>query len=192
MKTTLLLCALLLGTLCSQAQYKKNIVRTENVFKINFLTPGVSYEHATNKNQTIHGEAYIALALRQSTIYGSNTSSPEIDIAAIPAFNLQYRLYYNYEKRKEADKRTEKNSMNYIAPAITHVSTNNKFFLSSVTSFGFLWGMQRNYSSHFSLDLNLGLGYAFLGNKYDGYSQGGTITGMGDLRLGFWLNNKKN
>jgi hypothetical protein len=191
MKTFLLLFSFLLGIISTYAQYKKNIVRTENVLKLNFLSPGVSYEAAINKNQTLYSEAYLAFAIRQSNYVGSNNSA-EIEIVLIPALNLEYRYYYNYENRKENDKRTEKNSMNYIAPAIKHIFSNKKWFTNSNTSFGFLWGMQRNYSGHFSLNFSLGLGYAFSGTQYGiSSSQKGFLTGIGDLRLGFWLNPRK-
>ena len=49
---------------------------------------------------------------------------------------------------------------------------------------GVVWGFQRNYPSHFSLDLNIGLGYV----------KAGTVNGIspiGELNIGFWLGKKK-
>jgi hypothetical protein len=171
---------------------QKNIVRTENIVKINFLSPGVSYEHAVNKDQTIFSEIYLGLGLKQTNNIGSPNGT-EIDVALLPGFNFQYRYYYNYGKRKNNDKRTEKNSMNYIAPAINYILSNKKLRSNSLSSFGLLWGLQRNYPGHFSLDLNLGFGYRVEGSKYYVPSSDtkANLGGLGKFTLGFWLNAKK-
>lgn len=67
----------------------------------------------------------------------------------------------------------------------------------AISRFGVGWGFQRNYAQHFSLDLNLGLGYLISkGTEYSYNGQPRTRnislpTFMGQLNIGFWLGQKK-
>jgi hypothetical protein len=167
---------------------------TEDVVKINFLFPGVSYEQAIVKNQTAYIDLFVTIGTKTSNTYNSSTYTLGQSFFLIPAINGQYRFYYNGEKRRLQGKRTEKNSMNYVAPSIYHYFGNNKKGIFSTTVFGFLWGFQRNYQSSFSLDFNIGIGVANRStfNTQNYYKATPSIQGIGDLRLGFWLNRKKN
>ena len=123
-----------------------------------------------------------------------------------PAAKAQYRYYYNAEKRSEKNKRTEMNSMNYVGGLVQTVFTDVAYTDDHVhedkrrpiNTIGIIWGLQRNGSKHFSLDLNLGVGYVFgKGTKLDEvtwtlYSSAvSEVTAIISLNLGFWLTSKK-
>lgn len=177
-------------------------VDVTNVAKITILNPGLSYETRVGKFQTVYGQAFMNLSASYS--YSSSMGSNS-EFYFDPAATLQYRYYYNGMKRMEMEKRTEMNSMNYVA-VISEVIfskmrlTNDYFDESSrrgITRFGIAWGLQRNYKQRFSLDLNLGLGYMFAKGttyNYSGQLTTKTITTptmMGQFNIGFWLNREK-
>ncbi|MEO7044164.1 MAG: hypothetical protein ABI091_02570, partial [Ferruginibacter sp.] len=66
----------------------------------------------------------------------------------------------------------------------------------AVKKFGIAWGLQRNYKSRFSLDMNVGPGYFFakvtrqniIGQFATENTSGFTI--LGQVNLGFWLNKR--
>jgi hypothetical protein len=174
-----------------------------NVTRISFLDPGISYEKAIGTNRTLYGQAF----LQTSAYIGfSDALGTRAGIQFYPSLSLQYRHYYNSAKRAAKGKRTEMNSLNYIAPVIDalilkdevswdYSRTRNYHGLYTI---GAVWGLQRNYAKHFSLDLSLGLGYyirngksvdVLTGKQYR-YTESG-ITPTSRLSLGFWLNQKK-
>lgn len=177
-------------------------VDVTNVAKVTILNPGLSYETRVGKFQTVYGQAFMNLSASYS--YSSNLGSSS-EFYFDPAATLQYRFYYNGGKRMEMEKRTEMNSMNYVA-AITEVIfskmrlTDDYFDESdrrAISRFGIAWGFQRNYKGRFSLDLNLGLGYMVAKGttyNYNGQVTTKTVTTptmMGQFNIGFWLNREK-
>jgi len=172
-----------------------------DISKVTFFSPGISYEKAVGKFQSLSGYAFIAtsFAYGYSSTFGSN-----FDYSLDPALSLQYRYYYNNIKRESRGKRTEKNSLNYISAMIGTAYSKNSISSSYLTeedrrplnNISIAWGFQRNYPKHFSLDLNIGGGYIFASSTtYDYPGQqvkvhAGRFTTISDLTLGFWLNKK--
>lgn len=175
-----------------------------DVLRVSFLNPGVSYEKAIGQSQTLFGHAFINTLI---SIQRSSYSGTETKFSFDPALLLQYRFYYNYKQREKAGKRTAYNSLNYVGPIVRTLWSKADIFDNSwssaelerrlVTTIGGIWGFQRNYPKHFSLDLNLGLGYVFANSSRFNFQTSqmdrrmrGTIGFIGDLTLGFWLNRK--
>jgi Protein of unknown function (DUF3575) len=173
-----------------------------NVAKITILNPGFGYEMKTGKFQTLFFQAFMnTSAYAEYSSYFGYESSFYFD----PAATAQYRFYYNAGQRFDKGKRTEMNSMNYLAlvdellfskiPISTGYSEESS--RRAVNRVGVVWGLQRNYQKHFSLDLNLGLGYVITnGTFYNVNGQKTTRrisqpTTLGQLNLGIWLNTKK-
>lgn len=184
-------------SISSFSQDKKNVDVTD-VFKINFFDPGISYEKRIGQQQTLYGKAFLSTSvfIGYSSSLGNMSS---VDI--YPALGLQYRYYYNGNKRASRDKRTDMNSMNYVA-VVTEASfyKDNSYNLDKSRIqkiFGAAWGFQRNYAKRFSLDLNLGIGYSFnkrtVYNYPDSYSDiaFSEFTTLGQISLGFWLNKRE-
>jgi len=169
----------------SSGQEKQNEQKTVPVSKITILEPGISHEFPAGKSQTffIRGGLMTTLA----TDYYNDITGVLFRLFG----STSYRVYYNFEKRFQQEKNTAGNSANYFALLVLVGSQPlnkdtdydpqlNKGLLNT----GVVWGFQRNYTSHFSLDLNIGLGYV----------KAGTLNGIspiGELNIGFWLGNKK-
>ena len=166
-----------------------------NVAKITLLNPGVGYEARIGHYQTISGQLFMNL----STYAEDGGSRENIRFYFDPAATLQYRYYYNGGKRAEAGKRIEKNSMNYVAavgevffsrmPLTVYANEENS--RRPVYRLGAVWGLQRNFEKHFSLDVNIGPGIL---SSTETFSQTSTVkhsvsqvTLMGQLNLGFWF-----
>jgi hypothetical protein len=199
--STFVLPFVLLLSINSFSQDKEAFIVTD-VTKLTFLNPGISYEKAIGKFQTLYGQAFMNTSISYSYSSSLGTNS---DISFDPALTLQYRYYFNFKRREQAGKRTEMNNLNYIAPVFqTYFSRGgissdyyNEQKRRAITAIGALWGIQRNYPKRFSLDLNLGLGYLFtkgttLNNAGEVVKKNvGLVTALGQLNLGFWLNKRK-
>ncbi len=200
-KTIMSLIALLLG-LAVRAQEEAPGIR--NLTKITVFSPGISYEARTGTDQILRGHAFAGVGLSYS--FSSNLGS-NFEIEVNPGIGLQYRFYYNAKARAAKGKRTGNNNLNYVAgfsqltlsKALVTDSGNEvqPDGLRPVTSIGAVWGIQRNYPKHFSLDLSVGPGIYFTRAEYD---LGGpatiretisNFTLVGELTLGFWLNGNR-
>jgi hypothetical protein len=193
--------ALLLLTTNSYSQNTKEKDITD-VFKISFLDPGISFEKKIGPFQSLFTQAFLGVGFE----YGYSSSfGSQFDVSADPGANVQYRYYYNQKKRAKRGKRTEMNSLNYLAGIYEMTYTANRIFDTDyeeenrrpIHVFGAVWGMQRNYKKHFSLDLNIGPGYLFAttttpdDNGKGVKGNGGKFTILSHLNLGFWLNKAK-
>jgi hypothetical protein len=193
---------LFIPTCFCHAQYKPEADVT-NITKLTFLHPGICYEARVGKLQTAYVQAFMNTSayFNYSSSIGSNSG-----VYFDPAATAQYRYYYNAAARQAKGKRTEMNSMNYIAGVAETIFTRfaaDDYNLKEVdrrpvTTIGLAWGIQRNGLKRFSLDLNLGIGYLFAkGTMYNGDYTSEThsvnvskFTGIGQINLGFWLNKR--
>ncbi len=176
-------------------------VTTTDVLKATILNPGMSYEKSIGKKHTVYGQLYASPTVQY--FYSSSLGS-EFDFYLDPAAMVQYRYYYNLEKRAGKDKFTRLNSGNYFGATVQ--STLSKVRLDSdqleetdrrpVTTVGAIWGMQRNYAKRFSLDINLGAGYQFASVlkediNYNFTRQNyGRFTLIAEVGIGIWLNKR--
>lgn len=174
-----------------------------SITKITFLDPGIGREIRIAKFQSVFLQAFLNTSayFSFSDAFGTNAG-----VYFDPAAKVQYRCYYNAEKRIAKNKRTEMNSLNYVGGLVQTIFTDvayaddhvNEDKRRPVNTIGIIWGLQRNGSKHFSFDLNLGVGYLFgKGTKLDQttwlpYSSSvSEFTGIVSLNLGFWLSPKK-
>ncbi len=175
---------------------------TTDITKATFFNPGISYEKAIARSQSLYAQAFMntAFGIGYSSSLG-NTSFIYFD----PALTVQYRYYYNYAKREAREKRTAMNSLNYVCSILQTVFSKESIADSyyretkrrAIHTFGLAWGFQRNYKNRFSLDLSLGGGYLYtkattLNDMGQFISKNvGRFTTAGQFNLGFWLNKKK-
>ncbi len=169
--------------------------------KITLLMPGFSYEKALGKFQTLQ-----AYALYNVYSYSKNSSgNVQTNYYFDPTIMLSYRYYCNHDRRQDLGKVTERNTMNYIGPFaqvyFSKMPVGSRAFENAtrrpVYMFGALYGLQRNYKSHFSLDINFGLGVISGNTRYSDLSSGiiregnqTQVTVPGQITLGFWLGGK--
>jgi hypothetical protein len=137
----------------------------KNQFKIDFLSPGFTYEHGISVNNTLMSEVGIGLGYGYSSSFGST-------FVAQPFVLGEFRHYYNFERRIHKGKNTSRNSGNYLGfntiynfEPITHQQQN---FVSS-TSLNVLYGFQRTYRAGFNLGLQAGVGYLIADSSEDGF-----------------------
>lgn len=186
----------------SMPNLAKTQVQTEDVVKVTFLNPGVSFEKSLGSIHTIYGQAFANFS---SSITEDYYEDFIIDFFVEPALSLQYRLYYNLNRRDERGKNTARNSGNYFA-----FINENRFTKAPVGFYdvkeakmrpivaGALgWGMQRNYDSRFSLDFYLGAGIKYARTTtYDQYDQLYSLNKtsfalIGQINLGIWLGSRQ-
>lgn len=179
MEKIFLLCFCFFSLISIHAQDQASV--ENGLLSVNILTPGLEYEYGLSNYTTLDLRAGIGLA------YGKNSYSGE-GFGIYPVFNVQYRYYYNLEKRLQKEKNIGNNSGNYVAisgavqygkPIIGDLEYNEDYF----GVIGPVWGLQRYYSGGFKLDLNLGAGYGF---NESGSSFFSPIIG---LKLGWRLSN---
>lgn len=137
---------------------------TENQFSLNLLIPSAEYEFSLTESSTLDFYAGIGFVYRKVF--------DESHYSIFPEVMVQYRYYYNLDKRLEKGKNVANNSGNYLT-AVALISGGNALIgdLNDVNGTSVLlgpaWGLQRVYGKHFKLNLYLGLGYGF--NEVDSY-----------------------
>lgn len=197
-KVSLLLWGILISANCfCQGVEKPGIT---DITKITFFNPGISYEKEIGNYQSLYAQIFMntSFYLGYSDALGI-TSGIHFD----PAATLQYRYYYNAAAREAKGKRIQKNSLNYVSFILETTLITQKFLLvdytkkdhHAVKKLGIVWGLQRNYSNRFSLDLNVGVGYYFaktttIDNGQLDTKNNGEFTTLGQVNLGFWLNKR--
>lgn len=162
----------------------------QNLIKVSFLSPGLSYEQKIGRLQSLYGRVYLDPS---GYVSSSSTFGTSSRLYLDPAFTIQYRYYYNARRRENKGVRTDMNNLNYVAPVykVTFRAENTPRTIHRV---GAVWGLQRNYKSRFSLDLNVGFGYAFARETFKSgqgtYEAVHEFVTVGQLNLGFWLNKR--
>ncbi|SHJ20524.1 hypothetical protein SAMN04488513_10320 [Pseudozobellia thermophila] len=133
-------------------------------FKFNLVNPGLSYEFALFRNQSISTDLGLGLATYcEGYAYGL-------------ALNNRYRYYHNFNRRLRMDKNVSGNSGNYIAAAqaiffsqlriCTNIEGPDDFNLGF---YGAVYGIQRSYPKGFNFNAELGAGFYKGDGVPDGY-----------------------
>ena len=169
----------------SISQEQESEQKTVSVTKITIIEPGLSHEFPAGRSQTLFIRGGLTATL--ATDYYDQINGVLFRLFG----STSYRVYYNFEKRKLQEKNIAKNSANYFALLVLvgsqPLNKGGEYdpeLNNGLLNTGIVWGFQRNYPSHFSLDLNIGLGYV----------KAGTVNGIspiGELNIGFWLGKKK-
>jgi hypothetical protein len=157
---------------------------TQHVTKVTFVEPGIAHEFPLGRTSTFFLRGGLTASL------ATNYYNEITGVLFRPFASGSYRAYYNFSKRNLAEKNTEKNSANYFAilalyatPPLNKGTDYNTDLNNSLLNTGIVWGLQRNYRSGFSLDLNIGLGYLKGGNT-EGFGV------IGEFNIGWWFGAK--
>jgi hypothetical protein len=180
----LLLSLFIINHVTLYAQQDEDEVRTVSVTKITVLEPGIAYELPVGGKSSLFFRTGLTATL--ATDYYD-----EITGVLFRVFGAASgRVYYNFEKRNLQERNIKNNSANYFAllvlVATQPLNKGNDYdtdLNKSILNTGIVWGMQRNYPSRFSLDLNLGLGYVKAGNI-------SSFSPVGEFNIGFRLGKK--
>ena len=168
----------------SFAQRNEREQFTVPLTRVTFFEPGISHQIPAGRAQSF--------VIRAGLTVTADIDESSQRFGLLPRFfgSSSFRVYYNDEKRKARGLNTARNSANYFA-LLGLLSSKplgrepyNPDLNSLLLNAGFVWGLQRNYHSRFSLDLNLGLGYLRSKNT-SGFGP------VGEFNLGFWLGKKQ-
>lgn len=158
MRVILIFLFVLVGANFTYSQIDKNV--SENLFKINILTPGFTYERGLSENSTLNVDVGFSLDIV--------TNDGQLQLLKIPFIRSQYRFYYNIDRRIQKKKSILGNSAGFVAPSISFYSKplSNDIYVSGLDGFtlGGVWGFQKTYKSNLNLSVNTGLGYNFSNN----------------------------
>lgn len=156
---------------------------TKNVWRINFLNPGVEYELATGDNSTLS----TGVGIGYGGSYPHTSSGGSGFLYSInPFVDIQHKWFYNFEARKSKNLNIDNNSGNFVsARLLTRGHTISSNF-SRTSDFDFAigptWGIQRSYGKGFHLLFDVGPIYYF-----DTKGNGHFFPIMLQLNLGFDL-----
>lgn len=126
---------------------------------LNILLPGIVYEHGLSQNSTIAAEATMGFAYRESDFIESG-------FGIYPIGRLQYRHYYNFERRLTKGKNITGNTGNYIAPTIAiqggkAIIGDLDYISDYFGGVGAVYGLQRTGQKGLQFRFEVGPGYFF-------------------------------
>jgi hypothetical protein len=133
-------------------------VGTTDAIRLPFVFWGIDYEKKLTRNQTLVGSVNLfeEIGFGYSSNLGFQFSYP-----FIPSIGLQYRWYYNLNRRAAAGRVVRLNSGNYISARFRTSFPKNIYdqYRRPDNSAGLFFGLQRNYKKRFYLDLGAGCAY---------------------------------
>jgi len=136
----------------------------ENLFKINIISPGFSFERKVSNNKSINFDANLSIGFAMQNDDESNTNS-NFKVLASPFLRSQYRYYYNLQRRINKSKSINNNSGSFIALNGSYYFNpiNSQDYISNYDglTLGGVWGFQKTYKSNLNISSNIGLGYNF-------------------------------
>lgn len=131
---------------------------SNNLVKLNFFVPGISYEKALAKTTTLYVSPYFDfLVANEGEGYGG------INFYKAPSLDVDLRNYYNIKRRAEKGRYTDHNNANYLSLkyvlryTVVDPNSGHEFLHQAVLS----WGWQHNYPMGIGFDLKLGFRYSF-------------------------------
>lgn len=162
-------------------QFNQDIKIDQQTLRLNFLFPGIEYEHRIFNNGSLVFNTNIG-----AEVMGAD--GPRFGV--IHVTGLAFRYYYNLNRRYEKGKYIGENSLNFI-------SLRPYYHLYSIAriegniSYGvdLTWGMQRSFGKGFYYGGEVGLSYNF--NRKNEYLGDTGFFPALKLKLGYTLFNKK-
>ena len=154
----------------------------DNLFSLNVLAPGATYEVAVGNTSTLNMSLELGLLYRSSDFF-------EDGFGIYPGGTLQYRFYNNFKRREAKGKNTFGNMANFLAPSI-YLQSGNPIIgdLETISDLyggaGVMYGLQRTGKKGFQF--NFMFGPALFFDDFD--TEVGILL---DLRLGFVIGAKK-
>ncbi len=183
---------------CAQEEPVTDIT---DITKVTILSPGFGYEKRIARYQSLYLQGFFSPS---AGLGYSSSQGFDSHFYLEPTLSLEYRYYYNFRRRQERGKRVAMNTLNYIAPFVRSGFPKRYYNTSSgevkkerraVFATGATIGLQRNFKSRFSLDMNIGFGYRIEGKYTDNYGSGQINNSQfyfpGRLSFGIWLNKRK-
>ncbi|SRX52750.1 hypothetical protein [Aequorivita sp. CIP111184] len=162
-------------------------VSTQKVWRVNFINPGVEVEVPVTKNSTFSTNLGVGFnGAYPDLVYGEENG---IIYIIAPFVDLQFKQFYNFERRVEKGKSISGNSGNFISARIISRGpsiADNVIRKSDVDiAIGPTWGIQREFGNvQFLFDLGPQFYFDINGNN-------GFWPLMAQLNIGLNLNSNK-
>lgn len=156
-----------------------NAQHVENhLAKIDFLAPGFTYEKGLTDKTTF----MINPAIGGAIGYGGGQTIWSIN----PHVVLEYRYYYNFDRRTRLGKNTLNNTANYLAPRVSIIFPVINQYENGAGAYaivaGGVYGIQRTYNNGIYIKGEIGIGV--YGNDLE-------FTPVADFKFGYVLNRNK-
>lgn len=185
MKKSLFFLLFGLFTTLNYAQENQTI-KTEKVWRVNFLNPAIELEFPTGQYSTFSS----AIGIGYGGGYPDLTFGGSGFIYIIsPFMDLQHKWFYNLNKRYDKQRTIENNSGNFFSFRLitrgNSIAENVNRTSDFDFAFGPTWGIQRKYGKSFHLLFDVGPQYYF-----DTNGNGNIWPIMLQLNLGFDLKKK--
>ena len=150
----LMICSLITSTLIAQKANNEpvnegNSLLEKTQWSLNVLPLNLAYEHRIGDKSTIYAQAGIDLSRYQAVEDSAVAFLPRRTPALAPKLNVQYRYYYNLEKRQAKTKSIASNSGNFIGAEVTPllppiwVIEKKDIIKEQGVVLGAIWGIQR-------------------------------------------------
>ena len=178
MKRIIMLSTMVLCLVTVTFGQTENAKVEKSLIGVYFIPLKVSYEHGIGNSNTVE----LSIGVTGETRFENDV----VDFYLVPYAALAVKNFYNLERRQEKGKNTTMNSGNFWGLSIKYGYKP----INSTIDYGFgsifiapMWGIQRNYKSHFSLGLALGVGPVITSDRT-------YISPKINLKLGFILFSK--
>jgi hypothetical protein len=133
----------------SSESSKDGSLLEKSQWSLNVLPLNIAYEHRIGNKSTIYAQAGVDLSLYQAVEDSSLAFFKRRTYALAPKVNVQYRYYYNLEKRQAKTRSIASNSGNFVGAQITPllppiwVFGDKEIIKEQGVLLGAIWGMQR-------------------------------------------------
>ncbi|GAA0872474.1 hypothetical protein GCM10009117_16210 [Gangjinia marincola] len=129
------------------------------LFKIKAFPFGIEGEVGLGRTTTLVAEGAFLFGFSVNNEDEFNDED-ETDFVWLPWVDLQFRQYYNFQKRLADGKDIRFNSGNFFAlKYLTYfVVGDDDAEENYLSAFGPVWGLQRNYQEHWNIAFEAGLG----------------------------------
>ena len=168
MKNTLIIVALLMfGTLLTAQE----VNTPTSSLRINILNPGIGGEFQIAPAQTLSANFNVEPVV-SATFPAENTGlESTYYFGALPTFDIEYRFYYNREKRVDQGRRIYNNTGPYLAPRLRYSTESIKISGDDLTfdssprlETGGMIGYQKTFNSNLQLGIGAGMGMGVYGS----------------------------
>ncbi len=161
MKSTFLILLFSLSTLTCLAQIpmpqkvEQSQGKQAPTIKFNGLGLGVGLEVALSSKQSLYTELGSSFVLDATTVYSTTgQQTTQYELVPLPYLSLEYRYYYNLDKRQHAKRDVDAFCSNYTGFFARRVSI-RKYDIA-FWNFAPIWGMQRRYWNFLYFDAHIG------------------------------------
>ncbi len=160
MKSPISILFLLFTTLCFAQipvpdQVEEAKIKQAPTVKVNALGFGMGMELHTAKNQSIYGEFGCSFVIDATNGYNAAGQQTTVyTLVPLPYASLEYRYYYNMDKRKYSSKNVDAFCSNYTGAFVRRVRISR--YDIDFWNFAPTWGMQRRFWNFLYFDAQIG------------------------------------